>query len=255
MEDILITAAVHGNEIGSVLVARELRGWVEGNNIQGVDIEPELNLEAIEQNQRESPKDEKDLNRCFPGDKDGTYTERLAHNIFQKAKEYDIVIDLHTYGEKSRCVPYMLTDLNQVYNREICMDIGIPHAVQTGGQSGQMFIELSKLGIPAMIIEAGSASHLGEELDIVLKSLKSYLKGKKYGEVTYFKRYERIQPDDYGEFTPIAELGDSVDQGQKLGHLNGKPIEAPFSGKIIGMMTAENYDPEEDSVYALAERE
>ena len=38
----------------------------------------------------------KDWNRSFPGDKDGSTTQRCSHMIFEEASKHDLVIDLHT---------------------------------------------------------------------------------------------------------------------------------------------------------------
>ncbi|MFA6535912.1 MAG: succinylglutamate desuccinylase/aspartoacylase family protein [Candidatus Paceibacterota bacterium] len=48
---------------------------------------------------------ESDLNRSFPGRKDGTYEERLAHQLLPRIKSYDVVIDVHsTESELKSCV-------------------------------------------------------------------------------------------------------------------------------------------------------
>ncbi len=37
-----------------------------------------------------------DLNRCFPGNKNGNYEERIAFQLTKKLKSFDYVIDLHS---------------------------------------------------------------------------------------------------------------------------------------------------------------
>ncbi|MEF8873431.1 MAG: succinylglutamate desuccinylase/aspartoacylase family protein [Candidatus Thermoplasmatota archaeon] len=258
MEKILITAGVHGNEIGSVLICREIKGWVDSRGIENVEVIPEVNLEAVERKERENPLDHKDLNRIFPGKEDGTRSEGIARQIFDKAKKFDIVIDLHTYGSQSRCIPYMLTDLNQDYNRELCERIGLETAVQTGGTDGQLFIETSKLDIPSMIIEAGGAEWFREELETVKENLLDFLFERSgpssEKEVDYYHHYERISPEGGGHFKPRKEPGDEVDEEEILGRIEGEPVRADFPGLILGMKRAGAYNPEEKSVAAVAER-
>ncbi|MEF8833035.1 MAG: succinylglutamate desuccinylase/aspartoacylase family protein [Candidatus Thermoplasmatota archaeon] len=259
MKKTLITSGVHGNEIGSVLVAREIKGWVESKGIENVDVIPEVNLEAIEKKERENPKDGKDLNRIFPGDENGTKSEKIAYQIFEKAKTYDRVIDLHTYGENSRCVPYMLTDLNKDYNRDLCEKLGINNAVQSGGTGGQLFLETSKIGIPSLIIEAGGAEWFRDELERVKKGVLSLIfdevSNEKQDEVTYYEYYERIRPDSKGYFEPKKEPGEQVEEGEVIGELAGEPIEAKFTGYLLGLKMASEYSPEKESVAALARKE
>jgi len=255
MKKTLITAGIHGNEIGSILIAREIKGWVESRGLGDVEVIPEINLEAIENNQRENPKDGKDLNRIFPGDENGTKSDQIARQIFEKAMGYDRVIDLHTYGKNSRCVPYILTDLNQDYNRDLCEELGIDSAVQTGGTGGQLFLETSKIGIPSLIIEAGGAEWLRDELEMVKRAILALIfDEEKDNDVTYYEYYERIRPESQGYFEPKKEPGERIDKDEVLGLLAGEPVKAPFTGFILGIKMPSEYQPEEESVAALARR-
>ncbi|MFW5946395.1 MAG: succinylglutamate desuccinylase/aspartoacylase family protein [Candidatus Natronoplasma sp.] len=258
MKKTLITAGIHGAEIGSVLIAREIKGWVESRNVESVKVLPEINLEAVENKQRENPEDGKDLNRIFPGDENGTKSERIAHRIFKKAKDFDRLIDLHTYGKNSWCVPYMLTDLKRDANRELCEKVGLRNAVQTGGTGGQLFLETSDLGIPSMIIEAGGAERFRGELEKVKRALLDLIFdeiSKEKEEVTYYEDYERIRPDSDGYFEPNKKPGDNVNQGEVLGLLDGEPIRAKFTGFILGLKMPSEYRPEKESVAAVARKQ
>lgn len=254
MRDILITAGVHGDELGSVLVARELKGWVEGKDLENVDILPNVNLRALESWQRENPEDGKDLNREFPGDKDGTVTERNAYDLFKKAKQYDCVIDLHTYGQGSRCLPYMLTDLNKGSNVQLCKQIGVKYGIQTGGDSGQLFLELSNIGIPAMIIEAGGSHYLRADImGSVLKKLKEFIINDEQKEdVTFFKEYTRFRPELKGFYKPNKKPGEHVKKGEILGYLDNEPVYSKHDGFVLGIKMEGKYDHKEESLAAIA---
>jgi len=249
MKNILIISGVHGNEIGSILVAREIKGWLEGGGIEHVEVLPEVNLEAIEAHQRENPVDGKDLNRIFPGDKDGTHSEIIAHDIFQKAKEFDAVIDLHTYGDESKCVPYMLTKLEYDFNEELCKKVGLKYAVQSLGAEGQLFIELSKIGIPSMIIEAGGANWLRNEIEVVRSALKDFIDGNEpCQKVQFIREYDRFNPDGQGVFEPDVELEDIIEEGEIVGYLDSEPVKSPWDGMVLGYKTGGKYDPNEMSL-------
>ncbi len=259
MKKTLITAGVHGAEIGSVLVAREIKGWVESRDIDRVEVIPEVNLTAVENKQRENPEDGKDLNRIFTGDEGGTKSERIAHRLFKKAKTFDRIIDLHTYGKNSWCVPYMLTDLGKDHNIELCKKIGLNNAVQTGGTGGQLFLETSDLGIPSMIIEAGGAERYREELervkDAVLSLLLENYSKEPAEETTFYNHYERLTPEEEGHFEPKKEPGDRIEEGETIGVLNEKPVKADFTGFILGIKTSSQYSPDDESVAAVARKE
>ncbi len=258
MKRTLITAGIHGNEIGSVLIAREIKGWIESRGIEEVEVLPNVNLEAVEHKQRKNPLDDKDLNRIFPGKENGTTSERRAHRLFEKAKEFDRLIDLHTYGDDSWCIPYMLTDLNQDYNRKLCERVGLKTAVQTRGTDSQLFLETSNIGIPSMIIEAGGAQRYREELEEVKKTMIDLLTAKKTSSEKpspkYFEHYDRKRSSIEGYFEPVKEPGDEVKNEEVLGTIDGEEIRADFSGLILGMKESSSYDPEEESIAAIAKK-
>lgn len=66
-------------------------------------IVPVANLLAIEVDSRASPLDNLDLNKVFPGDHEGSHTERLADLIVKEVLDgSDGVLDIH--GRGSWCV-------------------------------------------------------------------------------------------------------------------------------------------------------
>ena len=53
-----------------------------------------MNKAAYFNRTRTSPYDNLDLNRIFPGDKDGSQSMQLAHAIWQETRAADYIIDL-----------------------------------------------------------------------------------------------------------------------------------------------------------------
>ena len=103
--EILITAGIHGDE--GPWGAWAIRKMLEGatlDELQGtIRIVPVANPLAMEADARGSPLDDLDLNRAFPGNPEGSHTERLADAITRHAlRDADSVIDLH--GGGSWCV-------------------------------------------------------------------------------------------------------------------------------------------------------
>ncbi|MFO7792219.1 MAG: succinylglutamate desuccinylase/aspartoacylase family protein [Candidatus Saliniplasma sp.] len=252
MKKTLITAGVHGNEIGSILIAREIKGWIESRGIAQIEVIPEVNLEAIEARQRENPVDDKDLNRIFPGDPNGTRSEQIAYDLFERAKTFDRVIDLHTYGDESKCIPYMLTKLEYGFNEDFCKRIALNYAVQSLGAEGQLFIELAKKGIPSMIIEAGGANWLRNEIDLVKSTLKDFIdEDSPDQEVRFIREYDRFNPEGQGVFEPYVELEDIIEKGDIVGYLDSEPVRSPWDGIVLGYKTGGEYDPKDMSLVTI----
>lgn len=91
---IVINAGTHGSEKASHLAALKLlKAEIIGGQLVVI---PRANPEALAKNLRNNP-GEGDLNRAFPGKKNGTKTEQRAEEIFTLIKNYSpaAVIDLH----------------------------------------------------------------------------------------------------------------------------------------------------------------
>ncbi|MEF8874051.1 MAG: succinylglutamate desuccinylase/aspartoacylase family protein [Candidatus Thermoplasmatota archaeon] len=188
----------------------------------------------------------------------GSGCDGLVGLSFEKAKDFDRIIDLHTYGKNSWCVPYMLTDLEKDYNRKFCEKTGLRNAVQTGGKEGQLFIETLKIGIPSMIIEAGGAERYRDELEKVKDALLDLLiedsPKRPEEETIFYNHYERLSPEEEGFFEPKKEPGDEIEKGGTIGLLDGKEVKTDLAGFILGIKTSSQYSPDEESIAAISTR-
>ncbi|MCP9232836.1 succinylglutamate desuccinylase/aspartoacylase family protein [Mesorhizobium sp. LMG 17147] len=97
---LLITGGCHGNELEGPIVARRLVDWLpEAQTCGKVIIVPVLNPPAVQAWSRNTPLDELNLNRVFPGRADGSVTERIADAVSRLLLPMaDTVFDLHSFG-------------------------------------------------------------------------------------------------------------------------------------------------------------
>src|SRR6516225_6894319 len=79
-----LIAGVHGCEYSSIAAVRDVVRAVEAEELAGrVVAIPVVNWTAFaKRTPFVTPEDGKNLNRCFPGRADGTYSEALAHHVF-----------------------------------------------------------------------------------------------------------------------------------------------------------------------------
>ncbi|MCU6709720.1 succinylglutamate desuccinylase/aspartoacylase family protein [Paenibacillus sp. J5C_2022] len=97
---LLILAAVHGDEYDGVQTVVELCNELTPEKINGtvlmVPITNKLSYEGIS---RETPLDGRNLAREFPGNPEGTYTQRLAWHLDQTLlAKADFLLDFHSGG-------------------------------------------------------------------------------------------------------------------------------------------------------------
>src|SRR5688572_30092492 len=108
---VIIAANVHGDECTGVGTVLRLLPILDATLVRGtVHLYPTLNPEGLERRSRKVPEDDQDLNRLFPGDGNGSPSERLAHAVWTDicARQPDVVVDLHTDAPAS--IPYALLD-------------------------------------------------------------------------------------------------------------------------------------------------
>ncbi len=105
---ILLTAGIHGDEATAPAALWYLQEQLEREPLSGVvTVLPCVNVLAVRASSRLTPQEKSDLNRCFPGRKDGSLAERLAACLVEVLDNHDALIDVHTAGWS---VPFILLD-------------------------------------------------------------------------------------------------------------------------------------------------
>ena len=99
---ISVLAGVHGDEYEGIQAIRDVFAQLDTGLMHGTFIGvPVLNPPAVQVGTRNSPIDGLNLARTFPGDADGTVSQRIAHHVAERIiAPADFMIDLHTAGAK-----------------------------------------------------------------------------------------------------------------------------------------------------------
>ena len=111
------------------------------------------------------PEDRRNLNRSFPGDPDGSFTDALAHHLFTEfIAPSDLLIDLHAGDMVEALEPFVLYDdspRRQTAER-LARAFGFGYVVcdTTDALSGSTSAAAAAAGIPAVIAEAGGCGLL-----------------------------------------------------------------------------------------------
>lgn len=97
---LLLMAGNHGDEYEGEICLARLARLLDPAKMRGtVTIIPFANAPAVMAARRRSPLDEGNLNRAFPGDTNGTPTQRIAHFLEHELfPRHDVVFDLHSGG-------------------------------------------------------------------------------------------------------------------------------------------------------------
>ena len=228
----LITAGVHGDEgpWGGWAIHKLLRG-IDERDVHGcIRVVPLANPLAMQADKRNAPVDQLDLNRAFPGDATGSYTERLAHILATEAlRDIDYVIDLH--GGGSWCVNAFVFEIEG--GRELSQCFAAPFMVEAPARDVSLTGHARSLGLTAAAVEMGGrSSDEARWADLIADGLKRAL--CKVGIVNSDAAPSPIQPplpvtgsavlrpERGGIFLPIVEadhIGAVVEGGRLLGQM------------------------------------
>jgi predicted deacylase len=99
---VLFLAGMHGDETNGIEIVRRLITEKQFLNLKrGTVIAiPVINIVSFLSHRRELP-DGKDLNRCFPGSKNGSFGAQIAADLMREIiPQIDFGVDFHTGGKQ-----------------------------------------------------------------------------------------------------------------------------------------------------------
>lgn len=253
-------ACVHGDEHTGSIALRDFVTSLDPTEVRGRIIAvPIANRAAFNAKDRVAPIDNQDLNRLFPGDDEGSYSDRLAHTIYKYTSDHaDYFIDLHsgrteTYIEGYSIFPSVGGEVER-YSRELCAAANLPYAIrfEPGELNGLLFSELASEGIPAVIIETGGEGRLHQRhISKATQAIKNIafetgvLSGNQEREVdvSYHEGMTFVKAPVGGYFELEVDGNQNVSEGETLARITGfkgnleHEVKSPIDGVVVSLRT------------------
>ena len=248
---VLITAGIHAEEYVGIQSALELSEMLKVQKIAGtVVIVKVVNRKAFElRSGSDSHEDGKNLNRVFPGNKEGTWSERLAYAIENELLSIaDYYIDLHSGDSYEQLTPYVYyagAAAKEVVeqSREMAQQADVPYMVGSNVAMGGCYNYAASLGIPSILLERGQmGGWTKEESHSTRRDVRNILchLGIYQGEKDY-RNYYPLEvknlcyqaANEQGLWYPCKKPGDMIQQGDMLG------VIKDYEGKILEVCKAE----------------
>lgn len=253
---LFVSAAIHGDEINGVEIIHRLLQQKKLTNISGTLLAiPIVNVFGFNAKSRYLP-DRRDLNRSFPGSKNGSMASRLAHVFMREiVNRSDYGIDLHTGAIHRTNLPQIRACLEQAETRRLAEAFGTPVILNSDIRDGSLRGAAQDRDIPILLYEGGEALRFDEAtirtgiagivsvmraigmLPAAKTSMASATRKRKTF-VALSSQWVRAQRS--GILRTTKKPGDRVETGDLLGIIAGpmgeRPVvlRAPETGVIIG---------------------
>lgn len=259
-----LVAGTHGSEVAPIIALQRLREVLDPvNDLRGTVILIHIaNLPSfVHRTIYRNPWDQKNLNRVYPGNPNGTVTERIAHAITtQIIAKSDYLVDMHAGDGNEALRPYTYWNDQRVDKRvdslaklmalawgndHIIIDTSRPrdpaasvYTTNTANLRGKPAIttEIGNLGVPdeAMITQNyRSVVRLLRHLDM-LPGPKEYVEAP-----LWIDRSEVLTSPESGTWHALVRPGETVQKGTPFGRLTdyfGNEIallRSPMTGVVL----------------------
>ncbi|GGX61452.1 deacylase [Tateyamaria omphalii] len=158
-----VSAAVHGDEVIGVEIARRLLRTPQLDKLRGtLLVVPIVNAFGFLARSRYLP-DRRDLNRCFPGSASGSLGSRLAHIFLNDVVlRCDFGIDLHSAAVHRTNLPQIRITPGDQITATMARSFGAPVILTSSLREGSLRGEAAERGTPVLLYEAGEGLRFDE---------------------------------------------------------------------------------------------
>ncbi len=160
---LFVSAAVHGDEVMGVEVARRLLRHPLLKNMRGtLLVVPIVNAFGFLNQSRYLP-DRRDLNRCFPGSEKGSLASRLAGLFMREIVERsDFGVDLHSAAIHRTNMPQTRVSPSATKTMEMAEIFGAPVIITSSLREGSLRQSAAEHGVDVLLYEAGEGLRFDE---------------------------------------------------------------------------------------------
>ena len=246
-----LVTGTHGDELEGQYLAYMIGAYLNENigQLDGiVDIYPALNPMGIDSITRGVPMFDLDMNRVFPGSKDGTMMETVCASIVEDISGSDVCVDIHSSNIFLKEIPQIRMSVPTAptllpYAKMMNVDFVWIHESATVLES-TLAHTLNTRGTKTLVVEMGVGMRITKEycrqlFDGILNLMKEL--GMWSGEaapvrepiVSEGREVGFVNSDAAGIFVPCADFGDTVNKGDHIGD-----VVDPLTAEIVERVEA-----------------
>ncbi|MCP4768463.1 MAG: succinylglutamate desuccinylase/aspartoacylase family protein [Gammaproteobacteria bacterium] len=249
---LLVSAAIHGDEINGVEIIRRLLSHKVIDRIKGTLIAiPVVNVYGFVSKSRYLP-DRRDLNRSFPGSENGSMASRLANVLMTQIMPHcSHVIDLHSGAVNRENLPQIRARLsNDAQLDALAKAFGVPVILNAEFLEHSFRAAANDLGIGVLLYEAGEALRFDEVsiragvrgvLQVMIElGMRPASKKPRKLESMVSNTTRWVRAAQSGILRALVATGTKVEEGDLLAYINNplgentEQLFSPVSGIVIG---------------------
>ncbi|WP_347158007.1 succinylglutamate desuccinylase/aspartoacylase family protein [Pontibacter chitinilyticus] len=248
---VLLMAGMHGDEVNGTEIIRRMLSKKMLYPLKGTIIAiPILNIYGFLNFSREVP-DGKDVNRSFPGNRDGSLASRVAHLFMKEIMPYvDYGLDFHTGGSSRANYPQIRCVLNDFRNEELARAFAPPFILDTAYRQGSLRKEAAKHHKSILVYETGESLRFDEKGIMIgiegtcrvlhhLGMMPSYTPAAE--ETVLCLKDIWVRAKNAGLWRTFVNIGLMVKKNQHIGSITDPygemevRVNAPATGYVIGL--------------------
>ncbi len=245
---VCVVTGTHGDELEGQYVCYKLANLLQKSlcKLNGtVEIYPALNPLGIDTISRGIPGFDLDMNRIFPGDREGVMAENIAYAIVEDLKGADMVIDIHSSNIYLREVPQVRINIDSAESlvpkaRLLGVDFIWVHEAATVLEA-TLAHSLNSRDTPCLVVEMGVGMRINHSMgDNLVEGVLNLLcsMGMWSGDVDCQRDSEAIlsvgdrvsflNAEASGIFLTTHKTSQIVECGEEIG-----TIVDPLSGEVL----------------------
>ncbi|MHC5362920.1 succinylglutamate desuccinylase/aspartoacylase family protein [Myroides sp. LJL110] len=251
---VLLSAGLHGDELNGVDIVRQIVHKKINIPKRGTIIcIPVINIFGYINKSREFP-DGRDMNRVFPGSKDGSLAGRFAYHLLQSIIPLvDYAIDFHAGGQSRFNAPQIRIAPNDPQLKQLADIFQPPFILYSNQIAGSFRNACAKRNVKMLLFEGGKSLDINKDVSSMgvegtMRFLAHFdmladhfhLPDPHYKVVT-IEKAQWIRSRKSGLLHDQVEIGSFVEKGTTLAEISdpyGKEnvkVKSPISGYVINV--------------------
>lgn len=246
-----LTAGMHGDEINGMEIVRRILDAGHNKVLRGTTVcMPIINVYGFLNYSREVP-DGKDVNRSFPGSRNGSLASRVAWHLTHDIIPFiDYGVDFHTGGAMRTNYPQVRCVMQDSRNVELAHAFHAPFTIDSPFRPHSLRQTAAKHGKNIIVYEGGESLRM--DLPAIEEGINGTLRLMKHLNMIDWAPEPKIESRivwntswirarTAGIFHPQVEAGDLIHKNQLVGSITDpfgefhEQLKSPITGYIVGL--------------------